>query len=163
VVSEALSIDEVLHLLRTNPEEIAASTGGLSDHQAASRPGPEDWSVNEILAHLRACADMWGEAIHTILTQDHPRIKAINPRHWIHSTDYPTRPFALSFREFRIQRAALLATLEDLSPEQLDRGATVYGAGKHLERTVLFYADWLARHERSHLRSMRIAAAATAA
>jgi hypothetical protein len=27
----------------------------------------------------------------------------------------------------------------------------VTGAGKPLERTVLFYANWLARHERRHV------------
>ena len=40
------------------------------------------------------------------------------------------------------------------------RGATVKGAGKVLERTVRFYAEWLAAHERPHLKQIeRIARA----
>jgi hypothetical protein len=30
----------------------------------------------------------------------------------------------------------------------------VTGAGKPLERTVLFYAQWLARHERPHVKQI---------
>jgi hypothetical protein len=155
VAREALSIGEVLHLLRANPEQLAASTAGMSDQQAAMRSRPDDWSVNEILAHLRACADMWGEAIQSMLAEDHPRIKAINPRHWIHSTNYPERAFSTSLAEFRTQRNILSATLEGLTPVEWQRSATVFGAGKELERTVLFYAQWLARHERSHLQAIQ--------
>jgi hypothetical protein len=32
--------------------------------------------------------------------------------------------------------------------------ATVTGAGRTLERTVLFYAQWLASHERPHVKQI---------
>jgi len=41
-----------------------------------------------------------------------------------------------------------------LPPEGWSRAATVTGAGKVLERTVLFYAQWLARHERQHVKQV---------
>jgi hypothetical protein len=53
------------------------------------------------------------------------------------------------------QRAELLALLESLTPEDWARGATVTGAGKPLERTVQFYGQWLAEHERSHLKQFK--------
>ena len=34
------------------------------------------------------------------------------------------------------------------------RGATVTGAGAPLERTVLFYAQWVALHERPHVKQV---------
>ena len=52
------------------------------------------------------------------------------------------------------QRDALLVLLEGLSAEQWLRGGTIYGAGNELERDVHFYAQWLARHERSHLKEI---------
>ena len=33
---------------------------------------------------------MWGGSISTMLGEEHPTIRAINPRTWIHETDYPT-------------------------------------------------------------------------
>jgi hypothetical protein len=55
---------------------------------------------------------------------------------------------------FTRQRADLLAVLEPLPPEGWARAATVTGAGKVLERTVFFYAQWLARHERPHVKQI---------
>ena len=47
-----------------------------------------------------------------------------------------------------------LLGLEPLPREGWSRAATVTGAGKVLERTVLFYAQWLARHERTHVKQV---------
>jgi hypothetical protein len=65
---------------------------------------------------------------------------------------YDTPPFAPSFRAFRKQRAESLALLRRLPKAAWSRNATVTGAGKPRERTVLEYAQWLANHERSHVK-----------
>jgi hypothetical protein len=52
------------------------------------------------------------------------------------------------------QRAGLLTILKPLPPEDWSRVATVTGAGKPLVRTVLSYAQWLARHERPHVKQI---------
>ena len=68
--------------------------------------------------------------------------------------------FAPSLAAFTAQRADLLAVLEALPPAGWDRTATVTGAGAVLTRTVRFYAQWLAQHERAHVKEIaRIAAA----
>ncbi len=59
--------------------------------------------------------------------------------------------FEPSFRAFRDQRASLMALLKPLPRSCWSRAATVTGAGAPLERTVLFYAEWVARHERPHV------------
>jgi hypothetical protein len=69
-------------------------------------------------------------------------------------TDYLELEFQPSLRAFATQRAELLAVLEPLPPEGWSRAATVTGAGKVLERTVLLYAQWLARHERPHVKQV---------
>ena len=70
------------------------------------------------------------------------------------STDYPELAFRPSLRAFTEQREALVALLEALSAKSWERGATVTGAGKPLERTVHFYAQWLAKHERTHIKQI---------
>lgn len=116
------------------------------------RPSQDEWSLNEVLAHLRACADVWGGCIATMIAEDGPTLRAVNPRMWITRTDYPALEFRPSLQAFATQRAELLAILEPLPPDGWTRGATVTGAGRPLERTVLSYARWLARHERSHVK-----------
>jgi hypothetical protein len=68
--------------------------------------------------------------------------------------DYLELEFQPSLRSFAAQRADLLAALQPLPPQGWSRAVTVTGAGKVLERTVLFYAQWLARHERQHVKQV---------
>ncbi|MDQ3467526.1 MAG: DinB family protein, partial [Chloroflexota bacterium] len=114
----------------------------------------DEWSANDVLAHLRASADVWGNCIAAIIAEERPTLRAVNPRTWIKQTDYLELEFRPSLRAFATQRADLLAVLEPLPPEGWSRAATVTGAGKVLERTVLFYARWLAGHERPHVKQI---------
>ncbi len=95
---------------------------------------------------------MWGKYIATIIAEDRPTIRAMNPTTWIKSTNYPELEFAPSLRAFAKQRAELLALLRPLPKAAWSRTATVTGAGRPRERTVLEYARWLANHERSHVK-----------
>lgn len=146
--------EQILALLEAGPPRIAALTAGLTSAQLHRSPNPGEWSANEVLAHLRACADMWGNAMVAILTQDRPTLRAVNPRTWIQKTDYLEQKFQPSLQAFAAQRTELLNVLEPLAPADWSRTATVTGAGKPLERTVLSYARWLAEHERPHLKQI---------
>jgi DinB superfamily len=110
--------------------------------------------ADEVLAHLRACADVWGNCIAAMLNEDTPTLRTVNPRTWIKQTNYLDLDFPASLGSFAAQRADLLAVLNPLPPDGWSRKATVTGAGKALERTVLDYAERLARHERPHLKQV---------
>ncbi len=150
----ALTIEQILTLLAATPPRIAALTAGLAPAHLQTSPDPNEWSANDVLAHLRACADVWGSCIVTMIAEETPTLRAVNPTTWIKQTDYRDLDFRPSLRAFATQRAELLAVLEPLSPDGWSRAATVTGAGKVLERTVLFYARWLARHERQHVKQI---------
>ena len=149
--TRSLTEKQIMDLLAETPARIAALSAGLSAAQLRTMSNVDEWSMNEVLAHLRACADVWGNCIVQIIAEDNPTLRAVNPRTWIKQTDYRDREFLPSFQAFGAQRAALLAVLEPLPHEGWSRQATVTGAGKVLERTVLFYGDRLARHERQHV------------
>jgi hypothetical protein len=119
-----------------------------------TKPGLDEWSANDVLAHLRSCADVWGGCIARIIAEDRPTMRAIDPRTWIKETDYLDLEFRPSLQAFTRQRAELLAVLELLSPEVWSRSVTMTGAGKPLERTVQSFAQRMARHERPHLKQI---------
>ena len=148
----SLTNEQVLTLLAETPSRLAALTAGATSAQLHTPPRPGEWSVNDILAHLRSCSDVWGGCIATLLAEDKPTIRAVNPTTWINSTDYPKQKFQPSLRAFTQQRAELLAVLQPLPPKAWARSATVTGAGRPLERTVRFYAEWLAHHEHTHFK-----------
>jgi hypothetical protein len=117
-------------------------------------PSPGEWSANEVLGHLRACADVWGDCIATILAEDEPTIRAINPRTWLKRTDYREQEFRASLRAFTSQRMRLLKRLEPLTADAWSRSSTITGAGAPLRRSVLDYAQWMATHERPHVKQI---------
>jgi hypothetical protein len=155
VSGASLTIEQILALLAAAPARIAEFTDGLTETQLHAAPSPGEWSANEVLAHLRSCADVWGNCIVTILSQDRPTIRAVNPRTWIKSTNYPDQDFHPSLQAFTAQRAELLALLEPLQSKIWSRSARVTGAGKVLERTVHMYAESIAVHERPHLKQIK--------
>jgi hypothetical protein len=152
VYDKPLTIEQNLNLLETTPARITELTAGLTPAQLLSPPAPGEWSARDVLAHLRACADMWGRYIVVILDEEHPAFKAVNPTTWIKHTNYRELEFHHSLQSFTAQRAELLAVLKPLPPEAWTRMATVTGAGKARQRTVHTYAQWLANHERSHFK-----------
>jgi hypothetical protein len=150
-----LSCEQILNALSDGPPRIAELTVGLTKPQLHAAPSPGEWSVDQVLAHLRSCADVWGSCILTIINQDKPTIRAINPRTWIKGTNYLEQEFQLSLQAFTVQRDSLLAVLDSLSREAWSRSAVVTGAGKPLVRTVHSYAKWMAEHERPHIKQIK--------
>lgn len=151
---QLMTVAQIMHILHESPDRLKALTDGMTEAGLHASPEPGEWSVTEILAHLRSCADMWGGAIETILATDHPTIRAVNPVTWIKSTDYRELEFASSLRAFAMQRDHLLSILGPLSAQGWTRSATVVGGGNPIERSVHSYADRLARHERTHWRQV---------
>jgi DinB superfamily len=119
-----------------------------------ARPAADEWSANEVLAHLRSCADVWGTCIRQILAEDSLTLRAVNPRTYIQQTDYLDQDFQASLREYTAQRGELLALLEPLPSEAWSRSAKVTGARAALRRTVLDYAQRLVAHERPHVKQI---------
>jgi hypothetical protein len=151
---KSITTEQILALLAEAPPRIAALTAGLVPAQLRANPDHDEWSANDVLAHLRSCADVWGNCIAVIIAEDTPTIQAINPRIWIKKTDYLEQEFQSSLLAFATQRADLLAVLGPLAPEDWSRSATVTEAGTPLVRTVLSYAERLARHERTHVKQI---------
>ncbi len=152
--SSLLTIEQALTLLEASPAHIAALTDGMTPAQLLAAPDRDEWSANDVLAHLRACADMWGKYIVAMLAEDTPTLRAVNPRSWIKQTNYRELEFQPSLRAFAMQRAELLAALKPLPLESWSRSAIVTGAGRPLKLTVLSYAQRLARHERPHVKQI---------
>jgi hypothetical protein len=154
------TVEQVLDQLRATPGLLRDVARGVAPELLRTSPGPDEWSANDVLAHLRACSDKWGECATRILQEDGPQLRATNPVVWITKTDYPDLEFAPSLRAFVRQRTSLLAVLDELRPDEWLRTGTLVGAGKPFETTAHSYAERLARHERPHVRQIAKAVAA---
>jgi uncharacterized damage-inducible protein DinB len=143
-------IEQVLKLLRQTPRRIAAASNGLANPRLHFKPDENSWSANDILAHLRACADVWGKGITAMITQDHPTLRYVSPRTWIRKTNYLELEFEVSLQAFAQQRQELLKAMKALARKDWLRGATFTATTRGREQTIFSYARRIAEHENEH-------------
>ena len=148
------TVEQVLDQLQATPLRLRELTKGVAPEVLRTQPGQDDWSANDVLAHLRACADRWGDCATRIVEEDQPQLRGTEPRVWLTKTDYPDLEFAPSLRAFVRQRKALLAVLDPLNPDDWRRTGTLVGAGRPVDLTAHSYAERLARHERPHIKQI---------
>jgi len=143
-------IEKILKLLAETPRRMASMTRGLENSRLHIKPDKDSWSVNDILAHLRSCADVWGKSIMAMISEDDPTLRYVSPRTWIRKTDYPEQEFRISLQALAKQRNDLLKSLKTLAIEDWSRAATFTGTIKGREQTVFSYARRIAEHENHH-------------
>lgn len=140
-------IDAVLSILNATPGRLANLIMAFDDRHLYTPPGVKTWSVSEILAHLRSCADIWTFSIYAMLTEERPIIPDINERKWAKVTTYARLPIVISLQAFTFQREELLRVLKPLPKEGWEHGSLIM---EH-EHTVFTQARRMATHERDHL------------
>ena len=146
------TIDETIAMLEEHPKRIAAATKGIPAARLRRDKILGVWTATDVLAHMRCCEDARGDFIPLMLASRKPTLRAIDPRGLLERVDYRELDFATSLRTWQRQRARLLKLLRSLPRASWQRTAIVTGGGVARERTVLFYAAWLARHEPAHVR-----------
>jgi hypothetical protein len=119
----------------------------LEENRLQYKADAKSWSVNEILAHLRSCADLWTHSIYAMLAEKEPVFSDINERKWAKITRYAELPFNQSFQAYSLQRESLVTVLKDLPFDNWERSALI------IERhhTVFTQTRRMAKHETEHL------------
>ena len=140
-------IVQIISLLAETPPRIASAVSGLDHRLLNSKPDPNSWSVSDILAHLNACAEVWGTQIDQMLAQNNPTLRHISPRTWIRRTEFPTLTFPEGFIVFTDQREKLMDVLMTLEDEKWENSAV----SKNRTHTVYSHARRMALHEQGHL------------
>ncbi len=143
-------IAAILRTLANAPRYIAEISAPYNNQQLAAKPDKQNWSAVEVLAHLRACADVWGETIARMLAEDEPTLRYIHPNQYLLQIDYPNLPFGESLPAFAKQRTELLAELSDLSGDMWERSGII----AERRHTVFSQARRMALHEENHCRQL---------
>ena len=139
-------IEKYLRIISETPQQIAQAAKGLEEVRLQFKPDRKSWSANDILAHLRSCADLWTHSIYAMLADDEPVFSDINERKWAKVTRYDELSFAESLQVFSLQRENLVRVLKALPFESWERSAII-SEHKH---TVFTQTRRMAKHETEH-------------
>jgi DinB family protein len=114
---------EVVEALERAPSVIVPLVREVPDHLRKRRPSPGRWSAHEHACHLAAVQPMFFERLALMLEREHPAIRPYLPEK-AHS---PDALLAVDLEEalgrFQRERAALVARLRGLRPDDWSRTA----------------------------------------
>lgn len=143
---------QILDLLTQGPIRIEMATRSCKAENLYLRTDAEPWSVSDILAHLRACSDVWGTSLNAMLTQDNPTIRYKSPRSSMKKPMYADQEFKAALASFTEGRQKLVMVLANLDETGWLRRGTFSGTTpRQRDQTVLSYAERIINHEQPHL------------
>jgi len=142
---------DFLALQAAAPAKLAALVAGLSAAQLAHRPGPAQWSIQEVVAHLADDELVAGYRLRLILSASGTAIQAFDQDVWARTGRYDRRDVSSSLEIYRVLREANLALLHSLSADEWNM------FGVHAERGVESVRDiamYFAGHDINHFQQI---------
>ena len=149
---ESENLQRVIELLKQGPLRIKKAIGGIQTAQLYVRTDEETWSVSDILIHLRACSDVWGEMIMKMLVEDNPVQRYQSPRGFMKKPKYQNQEFTAALEAYTQERKKLVRELTNLDDAGWSRPGTYTGTTpRHRNQTVLSLVKRMVDHEQPHL------------
>jgi uncharacterized damage-inducible protein DinB len=144
-----LAVPALVAALRTTPARVAEIAKGLDADRLRRRPEEGEWSMKEVLAHLRDLErDLFLPRLRRILEEERPRFESFDPEAWARSRDHREGSFARDLEEFAAARARTIAFLEALPDSAVAR----VGLSAHFGPVTLAqYATHVTDHDLDHL------------
>ena len=114
---------DLLDALRATPETLTGLLMSVSQEQAQSaKGGDENWSVVEVVCHLRDAEEISFQRTTAMRDQDIPTIIGYNQEAYARDRDYRHTDLRLALSAFIAFRKQHVAALEALRPEQWQCG-----------------------------------------
>jgi hypothetical protein len=139
---------ELIETLAATPETLAGLLRGVDEAQARSAVGgDENWSVIEVVCHLRDGEEIGLARMQAMRDQDNPQIIGFDQNALARERKYAEANLATALADFTRMRAQYVAELTALTPEQWER------PGHHNEIggiTILAHAAHRTYHDAIH-------------
>lgn len=146
------SPESSLAILRATPAALTSLLEPESVSALTTRPAPEEWSVTEVLCHMRDVErEIDQPRIELIVNEDEPFIPAQMPDAWVTVREYAREDAYSALQAFRSARLETLERLVALDSAQWARKArhAIFGPTP-LSELVAFNAE----HDRMHIQQI---------
>ena len=139
--------EEFIRRYEQGPAKLAAALARVPQEALQWRPGPDKWSVHEVICHCADSETNGSARIRYLLGEDQPLIVGYDQARWAKVLDYHSLPMAPALATVEAVRRNTAGLLRRLSPEQWSR------RGKHTESGSYSAEQWLetyAEHLEKH-------------
>ena len=144
-------IQPAVALLEKTPALLETMLGDLPADLLQWKPGPDRWSISEVLAHLADIEKVCAERVRRILAEDSPMLQKYEPPGPTHARAYSRGAAEQHLALFTATRAGAVALLKSAAPSAGARTA------KHSELGAITLSQMLsewASHDLGHLRQI---------
>lgn len=141
---------DVLALLSSQPDSLAALLSSISDEAANVRPAPSEWSVKEVLGHICDTERIFAYRALSAARGEAQPLNGFEQNDYVAATDFNTRTVADLVEEFALQRRANLLTFKPLTDVELTRRGTA--SGQPITPRAVIYM--MAGHVMHHVESL---------
>src|SRR5437667_6601678 len=142
-------LKEQLEAAERGPREVARAVEGLDEAMLQLQPGPDKWSIQEVLGHLADCEIVYGYRIRQVIADRQPVFAPIDQNEWARHLGYtaasPTELLAL----YTANRRGNLRLLQSVTAEQLSRSA--FHPELQRQMTLAECIERMTSHDGNHL------------
>jgi uncharacterized damage-inducible protein DinB len=150
-IQRASQREDVYAALSTQIEELLNALDDLNDSQARFKPGPEEWSIKEVIGHLNDVERVFSYRLLRISRGDQTPLPGFEQNDFVQAAGFDRRSLNDLASEFEFLRRANILTIRHMSGEALDCRGTASGAT--VSARALIYM--LVGHVDHHLASLR--------
>ena len=143
------SMDSILSLIGATPATLNGLLYGLDAHAWARKTAHDDWSLTELICHLRDTErEIHHMQIGLFKEQNEPFIPRPDTSVWASQRDYLHEDGMMALKEFNDARRETISLLKNIPAKDWERNArhAIFGPTNFLE-VISFFAD----HDRMHI------------
>jgi DinB family protein len=145
-------LEDVLAILSSTPEKVRREIRDLSPRQMKSRPAPDKWSIQEILAHLDDVEEVGMRTrVAAMIEQHEPTLSPFDQEARVVEMEYAKKDPLASLAHLARQRHANVKWLRSLRPGQLRRRGVHESVGEITAGEMIH--EW-AFHDLGHLKQI---------
>jgi hypothetical protein len=143
---------EIIEALRLLPERLREEVAGLSEAQLRFRPGEGQWSLKEVIGHVRDFAEIDHDRLVRMITQERPVLPGYDQEDLAREHNHQEADLGAVLDELASIRRETVRVLTELVDANWAR------TGRHLERgtiSIRQHVDRIVGHEALHLEHVR--------
>ncbi len=126
-VQRAAQHEDVFEALSHQIDELHAALAPLSGPQAGFKPGPQEWSIKEVIGHLGDVERVFSYRLLRISRNDPTPLPGFEQEDFVRAAGFDSASLAELLSEFEYLRRANIIAIRHMTNEAIDRRGTASG------------------------------------
>jgi hypothetical protein len=126
-IQRAAQRDDVFGALSRQIDELHAALDALTDTQARFKPGPQEWSIKEVIGHLNDVERVFSYRLLRISRNDATPLPGFEQEDFVRESRFDHAPLNDLVCEMEYLRRANILMIQNMTEEALHRHGTASG------------------------------------